>query len=99
MSYLSLHVSDCRNCYKCIRHCPVQSINFSDGQANIMEDECILCGTCYIICPQHAKTIRKDTDRVREWMKTHRVVASLAPSFIAKFPIRIATPCTKHWQN
>lgn len=86
MSYLSLHVSDCRNCYKCIRHCPVQSINFSDGQANIMEDECILCGTCYIICPQHAKTIRKDTDRVREWMKTHRVVASLAPSFIAKFP-------------
>ena len=39
---LGLKRSNCKNCYKCIRHCPVKSIKFSDGQANIISDACIL---------------------------------------------------------
>ena len=31
--YLKLKKSNCKNCYKCIRHCPVKSIKFSDDQA------------------------------------------------------------------
>ena len=56
---------NCKNCYKCIRHCPVKSIKFSDNQANIIADECILCGTCFVVCPQNAKQIRNDIHRVK----------------------------------
>ena len=41
---LKLKKSNCKNCYKCIRNCPVKSIRFSAGQANIVPEECILCG-------------------------------------------------------
>ena len=37
---LTLKKSNCKNCHKCIRHCPVKSIRFSGGQANIIPDEC-----------------------------------------------------------
>jgi len=33
--------SNCKNCYKCIRHCPVKSLKFTDGQAHIVRDECV----------------------------------------------------------
>ena len=41
---LTLKKSNCKNCYKCIRHCPVKSIRFSGNQAHIIGNECILCG-------------------------------------------------------
>ena len=56
--YLKLKKSNCVNCYKCIRHCPVKSIKYSTGQAQIVSDECILCGQCFVVCPQNAKEIR-----------------------------------------
>ena len=33
---LTLKKSNCKNCYKCIRHCPVKSIRFSGNQAHII---------------------------------------------------------------
>ena len=63
--YLKLKKSNCKNCYKCIRHCPVKSIKFSNHQANIVDDECILCGQCFVNCPQNAKEIRNDTEAAR----------------------------------
>lgn len=84
--YLSLKKSNCKNCYKCIRHCPVKAIKFSDNQANIVEDECILCGMCFVNCPQDAKEIRNDIHKVKEMIKSSKpVVASVAPSFVASF--------------
>lgn len=68
MDYLQLKKLNCKNCYKCIRHCPVKSIKFSGNQANIINDECILCGTCFVVCPQNAKQIRNDVAKVREAM-------------------------------
>lgn len=85
--FLNLNVEDCRNCYKCIRHCPVKSINFSDVKAEIIPEDCVLCGQCYVKCPQHAKTIRNDVDRVVERIKAgDKVVASIAPSYIVRYP-------------
>lgn len=85
--FLNLNVEDCRNCYKCIRHCPVKSINFSDVKAEIIPEDCVLCGQCFVKCPQHAKTIRNDVDRVVEVIRSGRkVVASLAPSYIVRYP-------------
>ena len=45
---LTLKKSNCKNCYKCIRHCPVKSIRFSGNQAHIIGNECILCGHCFV---------------------------------------------------
>lgn len=83
---LRLKKSNCKNCYKCIRHCPVKSIRFSAGQAHIIDDECILCGHCFVVCPQGAKQIVDDTEKVRVLIGSgDPVVVSLAPSFIANY--------------
>lgn len=83
---LRLKKSNCKNCYKCIRHCPVKSIRFSAGQANIIGSECILCGHCFVVCPQGAKEIVDETEKVRVLLNSGSpVVVSLAPSFIANY--------------
>ena len=83
---LRLKKSNCKNCYKCIRHCPVKSIRFSGNQAHIIGDECILCGHCFVVCPQDAKEIVDDTEKVRVMIQSGApVYVSLAPSFIANY--------------
>ena len=83
---LRLKKSNCKNCYKCIRHCPVKSIRFSGNQAHIIGDECILCGHCFVVCPQNAKEIVDDTEKVRVLIQSGApVYVSLAPSFIANY--------------
>lgn len=85
-SCLRLKKSNCKNCYKCIRHCPVKSIRFSAGQAHIIDDECILCGHCFVVCPQDAKQIVDETEKVKVLIGSGEpVVMSLAPSFIANY--------------
>lgn len=85
-SCLTLKKSNCKNCYKCIRHCPVKSIRFSGNQARIIEDECILCGQCFVVCPQNAKEIVDETEKVKVLLRSGApVVVSLAPSFIANY--------------
>ena len=84
---LTLKKSNCKNCYKCIRHCPVKSIRFSGNQAHIIGNECILCGHCFVVCPQNAKQIVDETEKVRVLLQSgDPVVVSLAPSFIANYP-------------
>lgn len=81
--YLRLKKSNCKNCYKCIRHCPVKSIQFSGNQAHIISDECILCGNCFVMCPQNAKEIVKDIDRCKVLIADNtEVFATIAPAFI-----------------
>ena len=83
---LTLKKSNCKNCYKCIRHCPVKSIRFSGNQAHIIGNECILCGHCFVVCPQNAKQIVDETEKVRVLLQSgNPVVVSLAPSFIANY--------------
>ena len=83
---LTLKKSNCKNCYKCIRHCPVKSIRFSGNQAHIIGNECILCGHCFVVCPQNAKEIVDGTEKARVLLQSgDPVVVSLAPSFIANY--------------
>lgn len=86
MNCLTLKKSNCKNCYKCIRHCPVKAIRFSGNQAHIIGNECILCGQCFVVCPQNAKEIVNETEKVRVFLQSgDPVIASLAPSFIANY--------------
>ena len=83
---LTLKKSNCKNCYKCIRHCPVKAIRFSGNQAHIIGNECILCGQCFVVCPQNAKEIVDETEKVKVLLQTgDPVIVSLAPSFIANY--------------
>ena len=86
MDCLTLKKSNCKNCYKCIRHCPVKSIRFSGNQAYIIGNECILCGHCFVVCPQDAKQIVDETEKVRVLLQSgDPVYVSLAPSFVANY--------------
>ena len=83
---LTLKKSNCKNCYKCIRHCPVKAIRFSGNQAHIIGNECILCGQCFVVCPQNAKEIVDETEKVKVLLQgSEPVIVSLAPSFIANY--------------
>ena len=83
---LRLKKSNCKNCYKCIRHCPVKSIRFSGNQAHIIGNECILCGHCFVVCPQGAKEIVDEREKVKVLLQSgDPVVVSLAPSYIANY--------------
>jgi len=83
---LTLKKSNCRNCYKCIRHCPVKAIRFSGDQAHIIQDECIYCGQCAVVCPQNAKQIKDERSKVTVMIQSGApVIASLDPSYIANY--------------
>ena len=85
-SCLTLKKSNCKNCYKCIRHCPVKAIRFSGNQAHIIGNECILCGHCFVVCPQNAKEVVDEIEKVRVFLQSgDPVIVSLAPSFIANY--------------
>ena len=83
---LTLKKSNCKNCYKCIRNCLVKAIRFSGDQAHIIADECILCGRCFVVCPQNAKEIVSEVEKVKVMIQSGEpVIASMAPSFIANY--------------
>lgn len=82
--YLEFKPVQCKDCYRCLRECPVKAINIKDHHAQIIEEHCILCGHCTKVCPQKAKIEHSELPVVRELLKSGvRVAATVAPSFIS----------------
>jgi iron only hydrogenase large subunit-like protein len=78
--------ASCRDCYKCVRHCPVKAIRVNDNHAEVVAERCIADGRCTIICPQSAKKVESAVATVQAYLQSGtKVVASLAPSFVAAF--------------
>lgn len=78
---------ECQDCHKCIRECPVKAIRVQDTYARVVPELCIMCGNCVLACPSNAKQVRDDLPGVKELLRSgRRVIASLAPSFVAQFP-------------
>ena len=84
--YLEFRNARCKDCYKCLRECPVKAIDFKEHRAEIIDDRCILCGHCTLACPQNAKMVHSELEEVKQMLDGGRkVVASVAPSFISSF--------------
>lgn len=87
--YLDFKNAKCKDCFKCLRECPVKAIRYENHQAKIIEQRCILCGKCTLVCPQNAKQVHSETDTVTTLLESgRRVVASLAPSFVSSFAVQ-----------
>lgn len=79
--------TQCQDCYKCIRECPVKAIRVENGYAMVVSGLCVLCGHCVTVCPAGAKRVRDDRARAKQLLSLReRVILSLAPSFTAEFP-------------
>lgn len=90
MAVVSTIPGRCRQCYSCVRHCPVKAIMVREQQATVLEERCISCGHCVTLCSQKAKRVASDLKAVREMLAKGRpACALLAPSFVAEFcPLR-----------
>lgn len=87
MGVITTEKTSCRDCYKCVRYCPVKAIRLNMGHAEIVDERCIKDGQCVLVCPQKAKKIQSDRPLVEEYLTNgDQVVVSLAPSFVASFP-------------
>lgn len=76
----------CKVCYTCVRECPARAIKIINGQAEIIDERCISCGNCTIVCKQDAKQFYNSIEDVLELIKYNKeVVACIAPSFPAEF--------------
>ena len=87
INYLDFKEARCKNCYKCLKECPVKSIRIENNQARIISDKCILCGSCTLVCPQNAKYVHSGINKVKQLLNNEKVIASVAPSFISNFNI------------
>ncbi|MDF2948087.1 MAG: hypothetical protein K0R07_97 [Sedimentibacter sp.] len=86
MRILDFYPANCKNCYKCVRNCSVKAIKMINDQAQIVEEKCIACGTCFSVCPQNARNIHSDLENVIEAMKEGRkIIVSIAPSYLGVY--------------
>lgn len=88
MNYIDISGLNCKNCYKCLRACPVKAIKFKNEKAEIVEERCISCGRCLVICPQNAKKDKPDIKHVKQAIKSgKKVVASVSSVFAGVFNV------------
>jgi len=78
--------TECQDCYRCLRQCPVKAIQVEGGRATVVPELCIACGQCVAACPSHAKRVRNDMFAVYKLIRSDRpVYVSLAPSWVSEF--------------
>lgn len=78
--------SNCQDCYRCVKACPVKAIKLESGSASIVPDLCIYCGTCTLICPNGTKKVRNDLALLKQsLMRQEKIIVSLAPSYLSEY--------------
>ncbi|MGB3932999.1 MAG: 4Fe-4S dicluster domain-containing protein, partial [bacterium] len=86
MGIITISAANCKNCYRCVRFCPVKAISIRDDQARIEDKACIQCGICVNQCPQNAKQIQGGLEAVLRYRASGQpLLLSLAPSYSGAF--------------
>ncbi len=92
--------SKCRQCYSCVRNCPVKAVKIKDGKAQIIQSRCIQCGNCVKHCARGAKLIKDGLMYTQELLETkQKVIALLAPSYIVSFYPQTASDVLRQLQS
>lgn len=78
---------NCKDCYRCIRECPVKAIRIEDNKASIIAERCVYCGHCTQICPTGAKKIRDGLSSARMVISRNprKTYLSLDGSYVSEF--------------
>lgn len=88
----------CNNCGTCFDYCPAQAIVQKDESAYIVEERCIGCGECLVVCNVGAVKFRWDSDSIRVQEKMSEYAFSLWQLFKSKigfinFLLKITKDC------
>ncbi|MTI81989.1 MAG: PAS domain-containing protein [Firmicutes bacterium] len=95
MGLISTNEAKCRDCYRCVRTCPVKAIAISSDidsstlHAKVIDELCVLDGSCLLACPQNAKKLdSNDLANVMQLLEQgEQLAAAVAPSFVAGLPL------------
>ncbi|WP_031513645.1 [Fe-Fe] hydrogenase large subunit C-terminal domain-containing protein [Desulfofalx alkaliphila] len=95
MGLITTNEAKCRDCYRCIRTCPVKAIEITSNRetgahhAKVIDNLCIERGCCILACPQSAKKLSTwDFDEVKKLLtQGGHVAAAVAPSHAAAIPL------------
>lgn len=90
----------CKQCYSCVRNCPVKAVKIKNGQAVVIQSRCINCGYCAKFCYQDAKRFYDGSENVKQILKRSKYpIAILAPSYRVAFssyhPMKISAALKK----
>ncbi|MCI6017497.1 MAG: PAS domain-containing protein [Clostridiales bacterium] len=83
MGNIGFKKAKCKDCFKCVRICPVKAVRRRNEQAHFVAQDCVLCGQCLESCPQHAVTVFSDIDKVKQYISDGEdVVLTVSPSYL-----------------
>ena len=66
--YVEISVEGCKGCALCVESCPTECLAMNKSDTNsfglhyaylAVEDECIACQNCAVVCPDAAITVYK----------------------------------------
>lgn len=89
MSVIVTDLAGCKNCYGCVRACPVAAMEIKAGHVQVDEQRCIACASCVRACTQKARTVSNGVPLVKSAIAEGRaVVASVSPWLPAFLPFQ-----------
>jgi uncharacterized Fe-S center protein len=86
----------CRNCSLCFDYCPADAIVQAEGHVEIVDEKCIGCGECLVVCKYSAIKFRWDEDSRRLQEKMAEYALNVQQIFKGKIGfINFLTKITK----
>ncbi|MCD6546239.1 MAG: 4Fe-4S binding protein [Thermotogae bacterium] len=86
MDYIILtNPEKCVKCISCIRTCEVHANIVKEDFVDIVPEMCVVCGACIRACPENARSYLRQTDIFNEWLKSEKIIAVVAPSYVAHY--------------
>lgn len=83
MGNIGFRKAKCKDCFKCVRICPVKAVRRRDERAQFVARECVQCGLCLESCPQHAISVYSDIDKVKSFLaKGEKIVLTISPAYL-----------------